>query len=100
MDEACFIFGPEYRAAQCKRVSLVNFLIGQATMSIWLTRRNTIKQTGSVDLESMFRGLVAGRVKIEFAYYKIISDLEEFMGIWGLGGVLCTVYQEALVMCV
>ena len=47
-----------------RTICLVNFLLGQAKMSIWLNRRNKMKETGSVDLELMFRGLVAARLRI------------------------------------
>ena len=70
-----------YSAALRRNICLVNFLLGQAKMSIWLTRRNKIKETGSVDVDLMFRGLVATRLRMEFAYYKMVADLNEFISI-------------------
>lgn len=96
LDDKFFIFGPIYSVAQCRSVCLVNFLLGQAKMSIWLTRRNKMKGTGSIHPEPMFRGLVAARLKIEFAYYKMVSDIDEFILIWGVGNVLCNVVNESL----
>ena len=46
-----------------------------------------MKETGSVDVDLMFRGLVAARLRIEFAYYKMVADLNEFIAIWGGGDV-------------
>lgn len=59
-------------------------LIGQAKMSIWLSRRNKMKGLGSTDAILMFRGLVAARLKVEFTYYRMVSNLEEF--VLGEGG--------------
>lgn len=69
-DDKLFIFGPRYSAVQRRSVCLVHFLLGQAKMSIWLTRRNKTKGTGSVDVELMFRGLVATRLRIELYIIK------------------------------
>ncbi|KAK0151588.1 Transposon TX1 uncharacterized protein [Merluccius polli] len=44
LEDSLFVFGPRYTAAQRRRVSLVNFLIGQAKMSIWLSRRNKMNE--------------------------------------------------------
>ena len=93
-----FIFGPRYSAALRRNICLVNYLVGQAKMSIWLTRRNKMKEAGSVDVDLMFRGLVAARLRIEFAYYKMVADLNEFISIWGGGDVLCRVIDELLIL--
>ena len=99
LEDSLFVFGPRYTAAQRRRVSLVNFLIGQAKMSIWLSRRNKMKGQGSTDATLIFRGLVATRLKVEFAYYKMVSDLEEFVSVWGgEGNVLCSVADQSLVL--
>lgn len=97
-EDGLFIFGPKYTVAQRRSVCLVNFLIGQAKMSIWLTRKNKMKGTGSVNVELVFRGLVAARLQVEFVYYKMMSDLREFASVWGVGDVLCNVAQESLVL--
>lgn len=41
-EDGPFIFGPRYSAAQRRNICLVNFLMGQAKMSVWLSRRNLI----------------------------------------------------------
>ena len=97
-EDKLFIFGPRYSAAQRRPACLVNFLLGQAKMSIWLTRRNKTKGTGSVNVELMFRGLVATHIKIEYVYYKMMSDLEEFTSICGVEDVLCKVVGESLIL--
>ncbi len=91
LEDSLFVFGPQYIAAQRSHISVVNFLIGQAKMSIWLSRRNMMKGPGSTNAVLMFRGLVATQLRVEFTYYRMISDLEEFVSVWGEGGFLCPV---------
>lgn len=54
-DNTMFICGPKYRSAQRKQICLSNFLISQAKMGIWLTRRNKMKGTGSTDVDLIFK---------------------------------------------
>lgn len=72
LEDSLFVFGPRYTAAQRSRVSLVNFLIGQAKMSIWLSRRNRMKGLGSTDATLMFRGLVATRLNLHITEWSLI----------------------------
>lgn len=73
------------RSSQHKAFCLANFLIGRAKMSIWLTRRTKMK--GPAEPLFMWKGLAAARLKVEFMYYKLASDLQEFVSIWGTGSV-------------
>ena len=98
LSDEMFIFGPKYKASQKARVGLLNFLVAQVKMSIWLSRRNKIQGAGSVEAELMTKGLVAARIRIEFSYHKMISRLEEFVDMWGQDYVLCSVEQELLVL--
>lgn len=50
------------------------------------------------ELDLMFRNLVAARLKIEFTYYKMVADLEEFVSVWGVGDVLCNIADDSLVL--
>lgn len=50
---------------------------GQAEMNVWLLRRNKMKGIGFIDVDRMFRSLVAARHKIELTYYEMLSDLED-----------------------
>lgn len=67
-------------------------------LGIWLTGTNKMKGTVCLDAELVFRGLMAAHLKVEFTYYKMVSDLEGFVTIWGYGNVVCSVIQESLVL--
>ncbi len=42
----------------------------------------------------MFLGLVAARLQVEFAYYKLVDCLPKFVDIWGVNEVLCTLCEN------
>lgn len=46
----------------------------------------------------MFRRLVAGRLKLEYAYYNIVNDVRSFIEIWCVNEVLCTIYDDVIVL--
>lgn len=64
LEDRLLIVGPRYSAVQQGCVPPFNDLIGQAKTSIWLTRRNKTKGTGSSDVELERAGDCS---KIEFA---------------------------------
>ena len=92
-----FIFGLKYRFSQRGVVTLLNFVSGAAKLAIWKTRKNSIRRLqGSVDVMRM----LAARLRVEFAYYKLVNNIELFMGIWGIQRLLCLVtVEENLVLC-
>lgn len=46
----------------------------------------------------MLRGLVAAHMKIEFVYYKIVSNIEKFVSVWGVSGVGRNVIERKLAL--
>lgn len=48
----------------------------------------------SLDPLFMFMGLVKSRLKIEYAYYKLVGCLPMFVNIWAVNEVLCTVNEN------
>lgn len=79
LDDALFVFGPRYSVLHRSQVCLINFLIEQVKMSIWLTRCNKMKGIGSGDVSLMIRGLVAARLKCD-----MVSDVEELVVGFGM----------------
>ena len=86
-----FIFGPRYSAKKKGVHTLINFLSGVAKLSVWISRKNRIKGSGSIDPEKMFKGFVAARLRVEHTFYETTGQMEEFEHKWALAGVLCTV---------
>ena len=89
-----FIAGVRYRVKVRKRVSLLNYVTGTAKLAIWKTRKNRAAGVGCVDPEVMLRYLMAGRIKVEHEYYRLVNRMEDFIPVWGQGGVLCRVDND------
>lgn len=95
---ANFIFGLKYVAAKKKTMSLINFIVGEAKLAIWLTRKRKIKGECSVDPELTFKALITARIRAEFAFYKITNNLMGFNGMWGIENFLCVVDEEEILI--
>lgn len=82
-----------------KKISLINFVIGGAKMAIWLTRKRKLKGEGEIGPEVVLKALIATRIKAEFAYFKLMNNMDTFIEIWALNDVLCSVdYENELVL--
>ncbi|KAL7888570.1 hypothetical protein AOLI_G00035440 [Acnodon oligacanthus] len=81
---------------QCARLGglfslLTEWFSSLAKLAIWKTRKNQMLGQGEVDVVVVLLGLVATRLRLEHAYYNLVGKLPEFMSIWGINEVLCTV---------
>ena len=91
-----FILGFKYVQKHRFKCQLINFLLGQAKMAIYVSRRNKIEQMSSDDMMMVFSILVRSRVLIDFNFYKAMKDLEPFKEIWCYNSVLCVVKDDNL----
>ncbi len=73
---------------------LINSLSGTAKLVIWKTRKNILLGQDAISVVPMFLGLVAARLKVEFAYYKMVDCLPKFVDIWLVNEVLCTLCEN------
>ncbi|KAL6468458.1 hypothetical protein MHYP_G00241350 [Metynnis hypsauchen] len=77
-----------------EKLCLLNFLIGQGKLAVWLTRKNKLQGSGTLDPELLLRAAVRIRLRIEYAYFKTTHNLPAFHRVWGQGGVLCGTDEE------
>ena len=91
-----FIFGAGYRRNNASKWQLLNFILGEAKMAIYLTRRNKIESNVTQDLVSVFRSMVRARVWIDFKFYKAMKNLDTFQQLWCFNEVVCSVGDEEL----
>ena len=94
-----FILGFKYVQKHRFKCQLINFLLGQAKMAIYVSRRNKIEQMSSDDMMMVFSILVRSRVLIDFNFYKAMKDLEPFKEIWCYSSVLCVCLKGISVIC-
>lgn len=59
-----------------------------------LENKGKILGIGGVNPEEMMKGLIASRMRIEFADYKLVGDLITFREKWCIGEMLCSIYEE------
>ncbi len=89
-----FIYGPKYQFNKKETIILVNFLFGQAKLAIWLSRKRKLNGEESNDVVMILIGLIKARVKIEFAYYKLIENIEMFKFKWCVNNCICEVTHD------
>jgi len=89
-----FIFGPRYVTSRKHVLVLLNFVFGTAKLSIWKTRKNKMLGKDTLDPLLMFKGLVASRLRIEYAYYTLVGCLPMFVNTWAINGALCRIDEN------
>ena len=89
-----FIFGFKYVQKRRYKCQLINFILGQAKMAIYVSRRNKVEQMSSEDLVLVFSILVRSRILIDFRFYKAMKNLDSFEQTWCHCGALCKIEDE------
>ena len=65
------------------------YLICTAKMSIHLCRRNKRENIPYTDPKTIFKDKIATRLKIEFAYFNLVRQLDRFSDTWSQNEILC-----------
>ncbi|KAL6476275.1 hypothetical protein MHYP_G00147740 [Metynnis hypsauchen] len=74
-----FGFSPSFIAMRERfKCQLLNFILSEAKLAVYTSRRNRVAQTSDDDAVWTFSRLVRSRILIDFNYYKCMSDLETF----------------------
>ena len=92
--DSLYVFGPKYVVVHRDKLCLLNFLVGQGKLAVWLSRKNKIQGSGTLDPELLLRAAVRIRLRIEYAYFKMTHNLPAFHRVWGQGGVLCELDED------
>ncbi|XP_023193817.1 tyrosine-protein kinase SYK isoform X1 [Xiphophorus maculatus] len=95
--EVAFIFGAGYTKKESSKWNLLNFLIGQAKFSIYISRRNKLNGVLGENVDRMFILMVKHRVKAEFMFFSLMNNLMEFFSLWCFNNVICSVFDRKLV---
>ncbi len=94
-----FVFSVKYSFARRDRCSLVNFVLGQAKLAIIKSQKNKILATGFINPISIFRILMVSRIMIEFAYFKMVHNLDSFERRWCIGEGVCAMSRRGSLFC-
>ena len=91
------IYGAGYNKTNKKMWHLLNFIIGEAKMAIYISRKNKMEGQSNVDAASVWRCNLRCRLRLEFSFYKIIKNLGSFSDMWCHKNILCAVLNDELV---
>ncbi|KAL2078927.1 hypothetical protein ACEWY4_024671 [Coilia grayii] len=91
-----FILGFKYVQKYRFKCQLLNFLLGQAKMAVYISRKRKVEQGLNVDVLMVFFTLVRCRILIDFNFYKSMKTLDVFVDRWCYNNVLCTVENDKL----
>lgn len=95
--ETKFIFGAGYKKENAKKWQLLNFVVGQAKLSIYKSRKNKIENVFGEQLLPMFKALIKARIRVDFGFYSLMSNVDAFMAEWCITDAICTVVEEKLI---
>ena len=91
-----FILGFKYVKREKSKCQLINFILGQAKMAIYISRKNKVAHGADYEATRILSRLVKSRILIDFNYYKSMSDVEAFEARWCCGGAVCSVCEGEL----
>ncbi len=94
--ERVFILGFKYSQSKKYIFQLLNFIIGQAKMTIYVSKRNKLEEKPCQNIIEIFLILVKSRVLIDYKLYKDMNDLFTFEKIWCCNGTLCMISENYL----
>ena len=57
---------------------LINFILGNAKMAVYISRKNKIEQDSDNDVLTVLFRLLRSRVQMEFKFYNSLSNLADF----------------------
>lgn len=92
-----FVFGCKYVRKKRFICQLLNFILGQAKLAIYVSRKKKMEQNLEPNVVTLFLNMVQARILIDFRYYKHMDDLAAFEEIWCYNEALCSVFEGDLV---
>ena len=91
-----FILGFFYNQKHRTKCELINFIVGQAKLAIYMSRKNKVQQNMGDDVIAVFKNLIKSRITIDFHFYKLTRAIESFTDRWCTDGALCSVTNDEL----
>lgn len=92
-----YICGFEYCKKKKRKGRLLNFILGQAKMAIYASRRHKILYYSNCIVELCFKRLIRARVRHDFVFYQFMKNVENFEDIWSVEKLLCWVENDELI---
>ena len=94
--EKVLIFGAGYKKSNIVKWQLVNYLLGEAKMAVYISRRNKVEGRAGHEAPPVFLGNVRARVWLEYKFYNAIGDVDAFKQRWCYNNIICFVENDEL----
>lgn len=91
-----FIAGFKHTRQKKQKSRLLNFVLGQAKMAVYVSRRKKVEEGEITSPVHVCVGLIRSRISLDFSFYKASGDLNSFRDMWGYKSVLCDTAEEHL----
>ena len=85
-----FILGFKYTRQHKNKCQLLNFVLGQAKMAVYFSRRRKVEDGFIVEPVTVCINMMKSRLLIDFNYFKAAGDLDSFQQAWCFNQVLCS----------
>ena len=92
-----FILGVRYRKSQQGKSKLLNWVVGEAKMSIYSSRKNRVEDRAGQEALPVFISLLKARVWVDFSFFKEMRNLDGFIKQWCFNDVICSVIDDVLI---
>ena len=98
-----FIYGFKYTCQQKHKSQLLNFVLGQAKMAVYITGKRKVEENVHIESVPVWVNMIRSRLLVDFSFYKAAGDLDSFNDLWCFQDVLCSfttwelVYADHLV---
>ena len=90
-------FGFKCRKNCSHKCDILNFIIGQSKMVIYISRKRKVESNLVVDLKLYLARSVRSRILIDYRFRREMKDLETFSRRCCCGAVVCKVEEGELV---
>lgn len=86
-----FICGVRPNKLEKIKCQLANYLLAEAKLAIYLTRRNKIQAGSTQDPVALWKMGIKAQLNLEFCFHKATGRIEAFKNLWGYKNILCIV---------
>uniref|UniRef100_A0A3B5PV23 Reverse transcriptase domain-containing protein n=1 Tax=Xiphophorus maculatus TaxID=8083 RepID=A0A3B5PV23_XIPMA len=91
---AVFINGVHHSKTTSFKSRILNYLISEAKMAIYITRRDRMQAGPQFDAVTLWKVNVKARLRLEFCFHRATGNLSGFLSLWGFKNVLCTISDQ------
>lgn len=92
-----FIFGFKYSKLNSSKGELINFILGNAKMAVYVSRNNKIEQDSDYEVLDIFLRLMKSRIQMEYLFYSSTKAVDVFKSVWCYDDTICSIINNNLV---